>query len=157
MAHLPEPVFRAVLEATPLVSIDLCLRRPDGRYLLGWRNNRPAARHWFVPGGRIRKNETIAAAFARLTEGELGCRFSLDQARLLGAFDHLYEDTVFGDTPYGTHYVVLAHRLDLPGDFEPRADDQHSDLAWRTPQEILVDPEVHANTKAYFPQVEQLG
>jgi colanic acid biosynthesis protein WcaH len=149
MAYLSDSVFRTVLEATPLVSIDLCLCR-KGRYLLGWRNNRPAARHWFVPGGRIQKNETIANAFRRITETELGQPFDLTAARLLGAYDHIYTDTVFADTPFGTHYVVIGHHLDLPDDFEPELDAQHSEWRWASPDEILADDSVHENTKAYF-------
>jgi colanic acid biosynthesis protein WcaH len=43
MGHLPEPIFQSIIEHTPLVSIDLLLRGSDGRYLVGWRQNRPAA------------------------------------------------------------------------------------------------------------------
>lgn len=157
MSHLPDDIFRTIVEVTPLVSIDLLLRGSDGRYLLGWRQNRPAARHWFVPGGRIRKGETRGAAFARITAGELGTSFELSTARLLNTYDHLYEDTVFGATPYGTHYVVLAYRLDLAPGFVPRVDAQHDRFEWMTPEEILAHPKVHANSKAYFPAVEQLG
>ena len=149
MAYLSDSVFKTVLEATPLVSIDLCLERA-GRYLLGWRNNRPAARHWFVPGGRIQKNETIAAAFERLTKAEIGTAFSLSEARLIGAYDHIYDDTVFGETPYGTHYVVLGHHLKLPEAFEPQLDAQHERWQWWKKEDILASDLVHANTKAYF-------
>lgn len=149
MAYLSDPVFRTVLESTPLVSIDLCLER-KGRYLLGWRKNRPAAKHWFVPGGRIQKNETLAAAFRRLTKGELGHSFELTKAKLLGAYDHIYDDTVFGDTAYGTHYVVLGYHLKLPDDFDPILDAQHERWQWWDAREILTDGSVHENTKAYF-------
>jgi colanic acid biosynthesis protein WcaH len=149
MAYLSDPVFKTVLKSTPLVSIDLCLER-KGLYLLGWRNNRPAARHWFVPGGRIQKNETIAAAFRRLTHTELGQAFELSDARLLGGYDHIYDDTVFGETSYGTHYVVLGHHLKLPDDFQPQLDAQHERWKWWNPEDILADETVHENTKAYF-------
>jgi len=156
MSHLPDEVFRTVIASTPLVSIDLLVRRADGRYLVGWRKNRPAARHWFVPGGRIRKMETIAAAFARLTEGELGAALPFATARLVGAYDHLYDDTVFGAEGSGTHYVVLAYRIDVPEEFEPRVDAQHERFQWMTPDEILADPDTHANTRAYFPAAERV-
>jgi colanic acid biosynthesis protein WcaH len=150
MSHLPDAVFRTVIAATPLVSIDLLVRRADGCFLVGWRQNRPAARHWFVPGGRVRKGETLATAFARLTAGELGTAFTLAEATLVGAYDHLYPDTVFGPGDGGTHYVVLAHRLEVPADFAPVADAQHERFRWMHPGELRADPAVHPNTRAYF-------
>lgn len=149
MAYLSDSDFKTVLKSTPLVSIDLCLER-KGLFLLGWRKNRPAAQHWFVPGGRIQKNETIADAFARITEAELGQVFEHSDARLLGGYDHIYDDTVFGDTDYGTHYVVFGHYLKLPDDFEPKLDSQHERWQWWSKEAILADDSVHENTKAYF-------
>jgi len=61
-----------IIEATPLVSIDLVIRNPSNKVLLGKRNNRPAMGYWFVPGGRIFKNETINQALKRISEVELG-------------------------------------------------------------------------------------
>ena len=53
---LPSKKFEVVVESTPLVSIDLVVRAPDKKILLGKRVNRPAQGYWFVPGGRILKD-----------------------------------------------------------------------------------------------------
>ena len=76
--------FESIIRLTPLVSIDLIVRSPDGRVLVGRRNHEPARNTYFVPGGRITKNETRAAAFRRLTREELGAEKSIDEARFLG-------------------------------------------------------------------------
>ena len=81
-----------IIEATPLVSIDLVIRNPSNKVLLGKRNNRPAMGYWFVPGGRIFKNETINQALKRISEVELGQDLSTKAPSLLGAYDHIYED-----------------------------------------------------------------
>lgn len=146
--------FRRVIDATPLVAIDLVVRRADGALLLGERLNRPAQGFWFVPGGRIRKNESLDAAFLRLTEAELGRTFSRGQARLLDAYEHFYEDCVFGgpeqDEP-NTHYVVLGYLLDLPAEaaLEPPTA-QHGRYRWLTPEQMRADPAVHAHARAYL-------
>ena len=57
-----------IIKATPLVSIDLIIRNPSHKILLGKRINRPAKDYWFVPGGRIIKNETIAHALKRISK-----------------------------------------------------------------------------------------
>ena len=64
---LPDEVFEQVIENAPLVAIDLLVEDQDHRVLLGWRKNPPAQSSWFVPGGRIQKNETLEQAFARIT------------------------------------------------------------------------------------------
>ena len=63
---LSDSEFVDVVRNTPLVSIDLIISDPMGAILMGWRNNEPAKDTWFVPGGRIRKNERIAEAFERI-------------------------------------------------------------------------------------------
>jgi colanic acid biosynthesis protein WcaH len=72
MAFLEKQVFTTVIDSTPLVSIDLLVENTDGKVLLGYRNNRPAKGYWFVPGGRILKDESMDDAFKRLTLAELG-------------------------------------------------------------------------------------
>lgn len=140
--------FTAVLANTPLVSIDLIVQNAQGQILLGERKNRPAQGYWFVPGGRILKNESLAAAFKRLTKDELGTEFSIDAASLQGPYDHFYSDSVFGETP-STHYVAIAYRLPvitLPA----LPEEQHSGYRWFSVDELLSHPQVHSHTKAYF-------
>jgi colanic acid biosynthesis protein WcaH len=142
--------FVDVIRRTPLVSIDLVLFDPDGRALLGKRTNRPARGFWFVPGGRIRKNETIEHAFGRICRAELGLDADFARARFGGAYDHIYEDNYHGVEGITTHYVALGfeYRLDAP--LTIAGDDQHAEFAWMTPEELLADPKVHENTKRYF-------
>src|SRR5690606_37712833 len=87
--------FNMVVASTPLVSIDMVIRNSKGEILLGERLNRPAKGFWFVPGGRIQKNETLDVAFRRLAEVELGQVFERSQATLLGVYEHFYSDSRF--------------------------------------------------------------
>jgi colanic acid biosynthesis protein WcaH len=143
--------FATVIRSTPLVSIDLILTRPDQTILVGRRQNEPAKGCWFVPGGRIRKDERLDAAFHRLLKTETGLDGDRAAARLLGFYEHLYDTNALGDASFGTHYVVLGYRLDVPADAAITADTQHAEFQWRRPEDLLSDPDVHANTKAYFP------
>ncbi|MBP8150801.1 MAG: GDP-mannose mannosyl hydrolase [Xylophilus sp.] len=149
---LDDATFRAVVEATPLVSIDLVVRRPDGQLLLGLRHNRPAQGFWFVPGGRIRKGETLDAAFERLTQAELGVKMARRDARLLGVYEHLYQDSVFGDGPQApsTHYVVLGYEVPCVAELEASLPlEQHARFDWFDLAAVLALDSVHPNTKAY--------
>lgn len=149
---LPPEIYRTVVELTPLVSIDLIVRDRRGRVLVGFRRNRPAQGFWFVPGGRLGKNETRREAFARLTVDELGVELNIDRARFVGVFEHLYPDNFTGDPRFGTHYVVLAYlieagagQLQLP----QLPEDQHSEYDWLTEEEMLRRDDVHDYSKAY--------
>lgn len=115
---LSNELFRSVVDSTPLISIDLVVLNSKGECLLGQRLNRPAQGNWFVPGGRILKNETLDAAFIRLTLEELGKASARSDARLLGVYEHFYADSVFAAPGHGpnTHYVVLAYQLVMAED-----------------------------------------
>lgn len=153
--RLNDDAFLAVIAHTPLVSIDLVLTRPDGAMLLGRRLNEPARGSWFVPGGRIYKDETLEQAFKRTCLAEVGQCWSITQARLLGAYTHRYETNAFSVPGITTHYVVLAYHLEVAdGVLDAMA--QHSSVRWFAPEEADpelgpgADPEVHENVWPYF-------
>ena len=142
--------FIHILDKTPLVSIDLIVRNLQQQILLGLRNNRPAQNTWFVPGGRILKDETLDAAFARIAHKELGLALDRKYAAFMGVYEHFYRDNFAGVEGVTTHYVVLAHAITLDASQEIRADDQHARLEWMCEEEILANDQVHQNTRAYF-------
>ncbi|MDC0535817.1 GDP-mannose mannosyl hydrolase [Francisellaceae bacterium] len=142
--------FLQVLDSTPLISIDIILKDASDKVLLGYRNNRPAQGYWFVPGGRIRKNETLEKAMSRISKVELGFEIALDESRLLGAYDHIYEDNFQGVQGVNTHYVALGHEVILPEGQILTFDSQHSEIKWWSIEDLLASEIVHENTKAYF-------
>jgi colanic acid biosynthesis protein WcaH len=147
--RLPRDIFATIVRHTPLVSIDLLVRDPQRRLLVGWRTNRPAQNTYFVPGGIVRKGERLADAFERLTEVELGVRMPIARATFVGAYEHLYTDNALGEADFGTHYVVLAHELQADAGDLALPPDQHSRYLWGTDAELLSRDDVHENTKAY--------
>jgi colanic acid biosynthesis protein WcaH len=142
--------FAAVVRLTPLVSMDLVVRAPDGRVLVGRRVNEPAKNRFFLVGGRITKNESRAAAFRRLTREELGVELEISQARFLGVYDHFYPTNRFEQNGFGTHYVVLGYELNGFVESAALPKEQHAEYAWMSKDELLASPDVHENTKAYF-------
>ncbi len=147
---IPREDFTHAVRVTPLISIDLILHDPDGAVLVGLRNNEPAKGTWFVPGGRVAKNERLTEAFARILGLETGLTIPFAEARLLGAYEHFYDTNRFSEPGYGTHYVVLGYELKLAARPHILLDDQHSAIKWMAVPELLAAPGVHENTKAYF-------
>ncbi|MFP3608662.1 GDP-mannose mannosyl hydrolase [Paraburkholderia sp. SIMBA_050] len=148
---LPIHRFLNVIDATPLVAIDLVIENQAGGYLLGCRVNKPAQGFWFVPGGRIRKNERLDDAFCRIASEELGrTDFRRGDADLLGVYEHLYDDNFSGRRGISTHYVVLGYKLRGTIELASLPDSQHTAYRWASEENIMADATVHPNTQAYF-------
>ena len=142
-----------LVRGLPLVSVDLVLVRGGTEILLGLRTNRPAQGSWFVPGGRILKDEPRADALKRVAARELGiANIAGLKPLLLGVFEHFYPDCFAGDIGVSTHYVVIAHRIDVPLGFEvPGCDNQHAELRWWPIAEAAANTDVHRYTRDYLP------
>ncbi len=148
--RLDTELFKSVVANTPLISVDLIVRNPQGQILLGQRVNRPAQGYWFVPGGRVRKNERLADAFTRLVHEELGLTsYSMQDAQFLGPFEHFYTDNFFGED-FSTHYVVLGYQLDIDAVPAQLPHEQHHSYRWFSVDKLLSSADVHLHTKQYF-------
>lgn len=151
---LDKQYFINVVRNTPLVSIDLIVRNAENEILLGLRKNEPAKGWWFVPGGRMLKNETIKSAFHRITLEELGKAFPLESALHQGVFEHIY-DTNFAEHPdFGTHYIVLSFEIKLVEELYNLPKAQHGQYKWISEDLLLDEENVHLYTKAYFARKE---
>jgi len=148
-AYLEKEDFLDLVSLGCLVSVDLIVRNESGEVLLGMRMNEPAKGSWFVPGGKIFKNEKIEEALERVLERELGLGHRVEEMRFLGVYQHFYETNFAEEEGLSTHYVVLAHVVDLPEGEELRIDDQHEELKWFSLDEMEGAPEVHEYTRAY--------
>ncbi|PST85889.1 GDP-mannose mannosyl hydrolase [Photobacterium sp. NCIMB 13483] len=147
--YLSDSKFKSVIRNTPLISIDLIVENENNQILLGIRLNKPAQGFWFVPGGRIVKNETMAQAFSRLTKAELGVELQLSDATLIGPFEHFYDDNFSGDD-FSTHYVVLGYRIKLDILLSQLPIEQHGHYQWFDMATLLSVDDVHHYTKRYF-------
>lgn len=141
--------FKQVIKNTPLISLDLIVTNEDRQLLLGLRKNRPAQGYWFVPGGRILKDETIESAFERLTLNELGKTFFMQQGKFKGVYQHFYADSAMSEG-ISTHYVVLAYQLSVNLVELNLPTEQHSCYQWLTADEALSEQKVHLHSKWYF-------
>ena len=160
-ARLPKREWLEVVQRTPLVSIDLIVTNAQGEVLLGWRSNQPAQHHWFVPGGVVRKGETLQQAFERTVLDELGVSTRLNRLAVFDTvYEHHYAENFANEAGFGTHYVVLAHRIRMRAlsaqgasgalDLKELPKAQHTDYTWMAVPELLAHKQVHPMTKAYF-------
>lgn len=149
---LEPSTFREIVKNAPLVSVDLIVRNQNNEVLLGLRKNSPAKNTWFVPGGRIWKDEKIDAAFKRITLDELGISLDLKSARFLRVCEHFYKENFADEPGFGTHYLVLAYEIKLLTEHAELPLKQHSGYQWMSEKHLLQNKEVHPYTKEYFLQ-----
>lgn len=145
---LDKKTFSMVVKSAPLVSVDLVVINQQGLALLGQRLYKPAQGYWFVPGGRILKDETMADAFKRITLVELGVELELSQAEFIGPFEHFYKDNVTGDD-FTTHYIALGYRI-IVDQLPQLPKEQHCEYMWMSVEALLDHPDVHKHSKWYF-------
>lgn len=167
MKKLDKAAFLEVVKNTPLVAIDLLVCNPAGEVLLGHRVNKPAQHSWFVPGGKIMKDETLSQAFQRLAKVELGLDLQISIApggkptlivpdsfvntiMFKGIYEHLYSDNFASVEGITTHYITLAYVVELSRPLTDLPPDQHSAFKWWRVADLLNSPDVHENSKAYF-------
>lgn len=149
---LPLEIFKTVIESSPLVSIDLIVRNSEGQVLLGKRTNRPAKGYWFVPGGRILKDESFERAFKRLIKVELD--LTEVESKFKGVYQHFYDDN-FSEDKFTTHYVVLAYEITFNGELSSLPVEQHSGYEWFSETDLLMHEQVHTHSKWYFQKDKQ--
>ena len=144
--------FKTIVKSTPLVSIDLIVRDREGNVLLGKRTNRPAQGFWFVPGGRVLKDESFEYAFKRLIKEELG--IDTVDSIFKGIYQHFYDNN-FSEDDFTTHYLVLAYEIIFNGDIASLPVAQHNDYRWFSEMALLAHDDVHIHTKWYFQKDKQ--
>lgn len=137
---LEDATFQTIIAHTPLVSVDLIIKKKN-KILLGKRVNRPAKDYWFTLGGRILKGEMIQDAIIRIAKIELGKEIT-SEPKFLGVFEHIYEDT-------STHYMNLGYEV-MVEELDILPKEQHDAYQWFSLEELLKSQEVHPYVKDYF-------
>ena len=146
---LTDEEFINIIKLTPLISIDFIVKNKRNEILLGKRVNSPARGYYFVPGGRILKDETINDAFLRLSLTELGISIPKDLWNFHGVYEHFYEYNKYNKL-FSTHYIVLAYETILTDKINFPTN-QHSKYKWVLESLVGKDERIHNYTKNYFP------
>jgi colanic acid biosynthesis protein WcaH len=143
---LDSKTFKTVINSTPLISIDLLVKK-DNKILLGKRINKPAQGYLFSIGGRVYKNESIQQATARIAKTELNIELKLTP-KFIGVYEHFYDDGIYKDI--STHYINLAYEVDINNEMLNLPTEQHNEYQWLSIDELLKSKQVHKYVKDYF-------
>jgi ADP-ribose pyrophosphatase YjhB (NUDIX family) len=105
---LSDEVFHFIRRVTPLINVDLLIRR-DGRTLLAWREDE-YDKGWHIPGGIVRFREEFHARIEAVALAEIGATVESEAFPCnLSQLRH---------HPRG-HFISLLYRCSLTGEIEP--------------------------------------
>jgi colanic acid biosynthesis protein WcaH len=149
---LDAETFERVVSSTPLISVDLIVKK-EAKVLLGKRTNRPAQGYWFTIGGRIYKDEKISEGIKRVAKEELNLALE-QEPKFLGVYEHFYDDSIFDKT--STHYVNLGFEIEVK-ELLNLPKEQHTKYKWFSLDRLLKDKDVHKYVKAYFSGTQFAG
>lgn len=105
MEYIPDKLYKEILNAVPFVCADIVIK--DGNsFLLAKRKNKPAQGQWFLPGGRVLKNEKLADAALRKMQQETGLSGKIE--KLLGVDETMFQDGPYSESVHSVNVVFLA-------------------------------------------------
>ena len=124
MTFIPEPEYKDLIKKIPIFCGDFIIFA-EKKYLLIKRKVQPVKDVYWVIGGRLRHNETMAQLAERVMMQEIGRSFS--EFKIIG-----YSNYIFPDVPdaRATHTPTLLHIVPVEKMFEPKIDNKHTDYIW---------------------------
>lgn len=146
--------FKQVVQHAPLFAIDLVVLNERNDVLVGERVNAPAKGAWFVPGGRVYKNESLEEAFKRISLNEIGIEIERKQAGFLGLFDHFYEESFFSQD-VSTHYINATHVVHVSTGLLVLPKEQHETYHWLPIDNMQLNNAVHKYSKIFLPELKK--
>ncbi|WP_339891713.1 GDP-mannose mannosyl hydrolase [Neptuniibacter pectenicola] len=150
--QLEDQGFLQLIRLAPLFSIDLVVVNNRRELFVGKRVNSPAKDWWFVPGGRVYKDETLKNAFSRITLSELGMEYDISKCQPLGLYEHFYNVSMLCKGT-STHYINMQYLIQV-NESETRAPNiQHHAYRWLSLDEVGQDPLMHKNSKLFTPSL----
>lgn len=142
--------FLDIIKNTNLFAFDLIINDSNNKILLAKRENEPAKDFFFVPGGRVFKNENLNIAFERILKTEVNIsKNDISNVQFLGLYNHLYENNTFNNKS-NTHYIVFTVIISIKENVVINLDTQHSEYMFLPVKELIASTQVHQYVKNYF-------
>lgn len=127
MKFIPKELYTKILEVIPVPCVDMVVVN-RGAFLVGKRTNHPKKGHWWIPGGRVLKGESLEQAVARKLKEELGIKKFSIKKQLWTA------STPFKRSQQGppSHTINTAYLVTVPTRELGKSDEQHGNFRWAT-------------------------
>ena len=136
--HIPEAMYRTILDTMPILCVDCVIVNERGQYLLVKRQNEPLKGEWWVPGGRVYKGEKLGCAIRRKVKEELGIK--LNNVVPLGYYEDEFEKNPF-NIEGGLHTLGIVFQAE-PKSLDIKLDRQSGEWKFfdKLPNRLVIKP-----------------
>ncbi len=114
---IPENLYKKIIKEMPVPCVDAVIL-DQGKVLLMKRNNPPGRGWWWIPGGRIRRGESLSKALLRQAKEETG--LDIEIIRLIDVYS----------LPWKYRHDVAATYLVKKTGGKLKLNSEHSDFRW---------------------------
>ena len=131
--------YKKIIEAMPILCVDIVIRDASGKFLLVRRKNEPLKNKWWVVGGRVHKGESLRQAAARKVESETCLR--VKNLQVVGYYEGLFAEPqlhINGDI----HTISVVFLAEVDGSQSIELDAQSS--AWKFADRLPVEFDVRS-------------
>lgn len=108
---IPASTYRRIYSRVPRLCVDVVIKTSRG-VLLSRRSSPPYVGWWHLPGGRLYRNEKLAAAVRRVCRDELGLNAKTQE--LSGVIEYLREPPVRGVKIHNVSAVFIVRASGVP-------------------------------------------
>ena len=115
---IEEILYNKIIDVLPILCVDGFIIK-DSKILLLKRNNYPAFGEWWVPGGRVLKNETLNSAIIRKIKDELNLEAQV--IKQIGITETIFEKK---------HTVNICFEININYFNNLCLNSEHSEFSW---------------------------
>lgn len=126
MKKIPKNTYKKIMENIPILCVDIILKKGK-KILLVKRKNKPLKDVWWIPGGRVFKNETLIDAVKRKCMEELN--INVEKIKEIGTYEYIGQDPFFETIKTGVHTVSVVYLMNYISG-EIKVDRNHECFKW---------------------------
>lgn len=139
--RVPQKIYKEIHRNVPIVCVDVVITNGK-EFLLMKRRNQPEKDTWWLPGGRVLKNELLEDAVARFLKKESGLKGKAD--------DFLGFRELFSSPGYfpgiNAHTIGFVFKVNVSANPRISLDQQHSKARWFS----KINPSWHPYVKTFL-------
>ena len=126
---IDKDIYAKIVEQIPILCVDLVIEREDGHFLTVKRVNEPLKDEFWVPGGRVMRNEKLLDAAKRIAKQEIG--FIIDDLWFYGMYEGFFKKSA-ANMKSGIHTVsaVFSFKVGINRATRVELDEQSSSYKW---------------------------
>jgi len=132
---IPIELYEKIMENMPVFCVDIIISQ-DKKVLLVKRENEPCKDQWWVPGGRLYKNEKTCDAAIRKAKEETN--LDVEIIKQVGFYELMLKEAI-PKVKTGTHNPVIVYLLKTKSSQEIHLDEQSSNYKWIN----KIEPDMH--------------